>query len=95
MTVKVVSLVNYSLVLANPAYTLKPFESKLFTGLTAVTADLASKHALKQLQAEVLTPIQQDDGSGQYDAAQDSSNSWLKTRVSTTLSSSVFNHIGV
>ena len=65
MAVQVISLVNYAIVLTNPAYTLKPFENKIFTNISAITGDLAAKDALKQLQAEVMTPIDTDDGGGQ------------------------------
>jgi hypothetical protein len=65
MAVQVVSLVNYAITLLNPAYTLKPFENKIFTDLSTITSDLATHDSMKRLQAEVITPIDLDDGGGQ------------------------------
>ena len=65
MAVQVISLVNYAITLVNPAYTLKPFENKIFTGISAITSDLAVHDLMKRLQAEVITPLDLDDGGGQ------------------------------
>lgn len=62
MAVKVVNLVNSMIILANPAYSLRPFETKIFPTLSAVTADLAQKDNLRLIQAEVI----QDDPTANY-----------------------------
>lgn len=45
MAVRVQSLVNYAVTLTNPAYTLKPFETKIFPDISVITSNLAAEDA--------------------------------------------------
>lgn len=64
MAVRVQSLVNYAVTLTNPAYTFKPFETKIFPDISIITSNLAAEDAAATLTAEVLPNIDEYDSSG-------------------------------
>lgn len=57
MSLQITNLTNKAQTITSPAYTFKPFESRVFTGPYPVTAELQQMDLLKVLQVESIGSV--------------------------------------